>query len=253
MIIHTVYRPEENINFIEDWLRHHLKIGIKHFYLYDNGGSVGNHVKISHGSTPGITKYRYKYNHTDLDGVRAREKQILDNYPVTKISWQPKDNNNNTIYDWFGALRHFSNENKKGLCAFIDIDEFIIPVEKFYPSRMYQKKFKNRWEYSSVHDCFDACNIPSEHLDTKTIIDLDMLSDLPENIPDPHPQYNMHFNFLSELPISKNYYNHYNHNAYAHKLLIKDRYGWYGDKDSIKKIPGYDKVYYKVNQTGLRK
>lgn len=31
MMLHTIYRPEQNINFLEDWLEHYTAIGVKHF------------------------------------------------------------------------------------------------------------------------------------------------------------------------------------------------------------------------------
>lgn len=248
MIIQTVYRPEENIKFIEEWLDHHVAIGVKHFYLYDNGGSCGG--MLFPNLPPGINKHFYKFDYKNLEDIRAKESKILSKYPVTKIMWQPKDSSGNLLYGQHDSLYHFSNIVDKGLCAFIDIDEFIVKKEDFFPSRMFQKKFRNRHEYDSVYDCYDACDIDTSKMDTKVILDL---ADLKE-ILTYEKNKNIHFQSLENLPKTQNYYNHYNHGPRTHKMLTKDMLGWmFPDPEMAKKIKPYKDIFYKVESTGLQK
>ena len=252
VIIHTVYRPEENIKFIEDWLNHHLAIGVEHFYLYDNGGSIGNFKKIGHGSIPGISKYKYKFPTNQLKEIREQEEKILSKYPVTKIMWSPKNANGQIVYNYNDSIFDFLSRVDKGLCAFIDMDEFIIKKEDFYPSRMLQKKFGHREEYDSVYNCYDAADIDTTRMDTKTILDLEELRSKIYNVKI-NPQM-MHFDFMDNLQISANYYNHYNHNKYAHKILTKDVYGWRSPSlEEARKIKRYENVFYKVSDNNLKK
>lgn len=253
MIIHTVYRPEEHINFIKDWLDHHTAIGVEHFYLYDNGGSIGDFIEWNHGSSPGVSKYGYYFDHKNIQSIREAEYEIIKNYPVTKIMWQPKDFFGNTVYGYNDSLFHFSNIIDNDLCAFIDIDEFIIKKEKFFECRIFQKKFKHRGEYLSVYDCYDACDIDTSKMDTKVILNMKRFKKI--------LQYglktnnlNMHFQFLHQLARTENYYNHYNHNKYAHDLLTGPMKGWMlPDRDMANKIVPYDNVFYKVTDHGLKK
>lgn len=255
MIIHTVYRPEENIGFIDDWLNHHYAIGVEHFYLYDNGGSVGNYEPLGHGSVPGITKYKYKFDTNNLDAIREKESHILKKYPVTKIMWNQKNDNGLITYRYHDSLINFSNIIDNGLCAFIDMDEFIIKNEEFKESRLFQKRFAHIREYNSVYDCYDACDMDTSKMDTKVIIDMSrfkkILNSDHGNI---DPESYMHFSFLRDLPTTTNYYNHYNHNMYSHRLLAKGIRGWqYDPGDDIKKIKSYKDVFYKVDDHNLKK
>jgi hypothetical protein len=251
LIIQTVYRPEENIKFLDDWLNHHTAIGVKHFYLYDNGGSLDDNLFPN--LPRGMNKHHYCFEYDNLDEIREKESKILSRYPVTKIMWQPKNKDGSILYGQYEAIYHFSNIVKSGLCAFVDIDEFIIKKEEFYPSRMFQKKFRTRHEYESVYDCYDACNIDTSKMDTKVILDMSNIEEYLKNN-STHRYQNIHFQGITNLPIAKNYYNHYNHAPFTHKILTKDMLGWMDpDKEMAKKIPPYGKVFYKVEETGLQK
>jgi hypothetical protein len=252
MIIQTVYRPEQDIKYIEDWLNHHTAIGVTNFYLYDNGGSIGDEKEYSNLFVSKISKYKYPVDQSKLDEYREKERIIFKRYPVTKILWQPKNKNNQIIYDQVGALKHFSSIVDKGLCAFIDMDEFIIAKEEFFESRLFQKKFKHISEYKSVYDCHDACDLNTSNMDTKVILNM---SKFKKYLSYNNKEVTIHFNFLDHLPKTKNYYNHYNHNAYSHKLLFKYGKGWTGEfkKEYLKYAKPYNDVFYKEYDTGLKK
>ena len=84
-----MYLPQENIFFIEDWLKYHISIGINHFFLYDNTGSKFVHDPVRQNLVEhSVNKYGQKIT-TSLDQVLEIEEKIFNKYPVTKIKWQP--------------------------------------------------------------------------------------------------------------------------------------------------------------------
>ena len=105
----------------------------------------------------------------------------------------------------------FATKIKEGLCAFIDIDEFIVKKEEFYESRILQKKYDDRWKYSSIFDCDKTFDIDTTMWSSKTILDLSTFT----------PGESIHFN-NKNLPISKSWFNHYNHNESGHDWLLKN-------------------------------
>lgn len=217
MIIHTVYRPEESVDYLEEWLRYHANIGVKCFYLYDNGGSKD----ISYESDPFFknknNKTRYgidiKYSPEEARNI---EKNFIQKYNVVKINWQNKDNDGNILYMQQQSILDFSHRIKNGLCAFIDIDEFIVKRENFYPSRIFQRKMKHYSFYNSVADCHEYIPIDTKWWAPKAILDM-------SNFPDFSIEKNdtIHFERF-DLPISKNIFNHYNYNGVTHEWLMQN-------------------------------
>ena len=39
--MHTVFLARENIAYLKEWIVYHALLGVQHFYLYDNTGSIG--------------------------------------------------------------------------------------------------------------------------------------------------------------------------------------------------------------------
>jgi hypothetical protein len=214
MVIQTVYLPAENIRFIDEWLKYHSEIGVEHFYLYDNTGSqfmdCGNSVAVT-----GKNKHDRAIENRD---VEEEEAEILKNYPVTKVKWTPVINGQ-VAYDQMGACQHFKSLYPKGLCAFIDIDEFIVPQEPFRESRMYQKRCDDRWNYKRVLDCTKTFEIDTRNWGSKCILEMENFT----------PGFSIHFE-NKQIEISKSWFNHYNHNEKVHSWLL-DNYkhmapGW---------------------------
>lgn len=227
MKIFTVYRPEEHVDYLEEWIKYHLQIGVKHFYLYDNGGSVGYGPKknnihwddILHtDSKNGISRYGFKIKYTSEE-ARLKENKFINNYPVTKILWQPVVDDK-IVYGYNDAVIDFTSKVKSGLCAFIDIDEFIVKKEEFRPSRMYQRIFKDYHYFNSIFDCKETTTLEGLerdmfirllHESSKCILDLANFPDLDsvwENTIHPNT---MHF-LNTSLPLSQSHFNHYNFN-----------------------------------------
>jgi hypothetical protein len=217
MIIQTVYRPEENLDYLDDWLNHHTKIGVTHFYMYDNGGSrwIENNFGISKKMKmpENYVKYgiKIKYN---VEEARERQKDIFKKYPVTVIKWQRKNKDGELLYAQIESVLDFAKNIKSGLCAFIDIDEFIIKNEEFKVGRMYQRKFKHRSFYKTVYDCYDHIPINTKTWTPKVILNM---SQFPSTSSTDH---NIHFDHIN-IPISKNVFNHYNYNRITHKWVLE--------------------------------
>ena len=204
MVIQTVYLPAENIRFIREWLKYHSEIGIKHFYLYDNTGSrfldLGNSIAVT-----GKNKHERPIESKD---VEKEEAEILKDFAVTKVKWQPTVNGD-IAYDQMGACLHFKNLYPKGLCAFIDIDEFIVPQEPFRECRLLQKKYDDRWNYEKVLDCKKTFQIDTRRWGSKCILEMETFT----------KSETIHF-ADRVLDISKSWFNHYNHTRKGHEWLL---------------------------------
>jgi len=210
MYIQTVYLPQENVTFVEDWIRYHLSIGVEHFFMYDNTGSTYRFPenKYDHNLLhDGRNKYGQKID-MGIDQALEIEDEIFKKYPVTKITWQPMVNGQ-IVYGQMEACIDFSSKVNSGLCAFIDIDEFIIKREEFRESRILQKKYDDRWKYNSVFDCDKTFEINTRRWASKAILDMSRFtSDTDIHFPN------------HDLPMSTSFFNHYNHSRSCHEWLL---------------------------------
>lgn len=214
MIIQTVYKPEENIDFLEEWLDHHCSIGVTHFYMYDNSRGIEQRM-LSYQALDSLKK---KNKHgleftTSPEEADQRQRELFKKFPVTRIKWQRTNALNQVVYDQEGSMRHFAKHIKSGLCAFIDVDEFLIKKEEFKQSRLQQHKYKSRNFYKSVYDCHER--VPLQYTmgwNPKAIIDMSIF---PDNFQD------IHFRNIN-LPETLNFFNHYNHNEISHTAYDSD-------------------------------
>lgn len=241
MYIFTVYKPEENLDYINDWLNHHTNIGIKHFYLYDNGGGSGNWGILKEKTNINYSKSGFKHRYS-VEEAREKQKDIFKKYSVTHILWNPKDVHGNILYRWNHAVNHFRENVKTGLCAFIDIDEFIIKKEEFRACRLKGIQYKSMHYYKSVYDCHERCIVPQ--MDTKCIIDL---KNLPKMNTLSDREFDMHFKFLN-LPLSESHYNHYNYSKYRHRKFQK----YNSNLNNYEKI-SYNNLFVYEKDVGLIK
>ena len=161
-VIHSVFRMQENCPWIREWINYHLKIGITHFYLYDNSESSGG-WKTS-GKPDGSTKEKSKHGHTfyellDSNDVNQEWKRIKTDYSdvMTVIKWSPEENGK-VVYNQPQAMQHYAKNiacnDVNSWTAYIDMDELIVSdedlisilgtfndVDKY---TMEQKMFKDR-------------------------------------------------------------------------------------------------------------
>jgi len=228
--IQTVYLPQENVTFLEDWLKYHLSIGIDHFFMYDNTGSTFRYPDKKY-ETNLVYDSKNKYGRKidmPLDQALEMEEKIFKKYPVTKTIWQPMVNGK-IGYQQMDACLDFASKVTSGLCAFIDIDEFIVKKEKFRESRILQKRYDDRWNYDTVFDCDKTFDIDTRLWASKAILDMSRFS----------AGESIHFN-NKDLPYSKSWFNHYNHNEVAHEWTLSN----YKQVDPLWVPKPYNEVFY---------
>ena len=124
LAIHTVFLPKENILFIEEWIKYHINLGVDHFYLYNNDGSVGRN-----GSDKNKNKYNIPFNKVINIDYKKEIEKINKKYPqVTFIKWMPRDCKNKITYNYPLSIKHYIKNYKKknDWTVFIDMDEFIV-------------------------------------------------------------------------------------------------------------------------------
>lgn len=196
----TVFLPREHILFLKEWLVYHIELGIDHFYLYDNTGSVGRN-----GSNKEVNKYGIPYAKI-TEGMSDKDiqdilKEIQEDLPkqITYVKWTPMDAQGRIVYDWNKALRDYieSYGSNSDWTAFIDLDEFIFSPKgknlKDYLDEyekmgleeilLHQKKFDERFNnldkfVIQIESCIDGVNTKgwaSKHIARNDVIDLDAL------------------------------------------------------------------------------
>jgi hypothetical protein len=228
--IHTVYKPQENVLYLKEWLDYHTSIGVEKFYIYDNAESMNiDHLDVFK-ELPIKNKYGYEHKMT-IDHARKMQKEIIKGYNVEIIPWLPTNAEGAIIYGQTQSMTHLSKNKKDGLVAFIDVDEFIIKQEDFRQSRILQVKYENRNNYDSVCNISNAFKINTRWWSSKCIIDMSEYVE-PESV---------HFNDLN-IPISKSFFNHYNHNNVNHDWLLEN----YMRLDNSWSPVSYDKVFEKM-------
>jgi hypothetical protein len=256
MIIHTVYRPEEVLDYLESWLIHHIKIGVTHFYMYDNSGSSNQSIhpinsrerEIIKLGELGRNKYGFKHNYTPKE---ASEKQlhILKKYPVTRIDWKNRDSYGNILYNQTESVLHFKENVKQGLCAFIDVDEYIIKNEDFKEGFIFQRNFKNMFYYDSVYDCHEHIPLNTNKWSPKVILDMANFPKFDAS----NPKHTIHFEHLiGIIPETKNFFNHYNYTSYSHKHVLKN-IDIYDPTWKYRNEKDWNKCFEYMEDTGIKK
>lgn len=191
LAIHTVFLPDENIYFLEEWIKYHLHIGFDKIYLYDNNGS-----KIGNGNLNDNEKKinRYGANYSKLfsnkEHIKNEYDKILKKYSknVIKIVWQPKNENNEIHYGYVESLEHYKENyrNENDWTAFIDIDEFIIlnsnkyNLKDFIKSKQKENINKIVIKQNKMEDRF--CQIDKSIYEIKNSIDVNTDGWAPKNI-----------------------------------------------------------------------
>lgn len=219
--IQTTYQPRENLPFLEEWLQWHLGLGAEFFHIYDNTGSttdrLGNSLAVN-----GLTRYGHKVDMSLSDkDVLEIEHEILRKYPVQKVIWQPRENGR-IVMNQVAACDHFSGVVKEGWCAFIDMDEFLLPFAPMEAMlhggamRIRQKKFADRVEYSRVLDCEKTFTIDTRGWATKLI--MDMAHYVPGRASHIHELCSARQ--VIDLPLERIRFNHYNHGRVGHGWLL---------------------------------
>jgi hypothetical protein len=134
LAIMTVFILKENILFLEEWIQHHLNMGVDYFVLYDNS-KVQVQPKLTEGDKfvrPGkINKHNVNYSEFITD-EKAKELyvELLDKYhdKIDVIPWDKKNDEGEIEYFQLEAYKDFISNyfTKFEYGLFIDMDEFMI-------------------------------------------------------------------------------------------------------------------------------
>lgn len=130
--------PRENIDWIEEWVMHHIKLGASKVVLYDNTGSTGSdrwssifaHTELS---LSGIDKRGRNYKEETKDISDSEIIEYLTELEkktdgvFERVVWQPIGKRGNIVHGQAEAYADFIRKNKDVYewGAFIDVDEFI--------------------------------------------------------------------------------------------------------------------------------
>lgn len=221
--VFTTYLPRENLPYLEEWLQWHIGLGASFFHLYDNTGSttleMGNSMAVN-----GRTKYGHR---PDLslsdDEVLEIEREIIRRYPVEKVMWQPRENGR-IVWGHVAACDHFSKVVTEGWCAFIDMDEFILPLAPLAELlrggavRIRQRKFADRADYGRALDCERTFSINTREWGSKLIMDMECY--LPGGARNVHELRSARP--AIELDPEQIWFNHYNHGPAGHRWLLEN-------------------------------
>lgn len=220
--IQTSYILRENLPYVEEWLAWHSHLGASFFYLYDNSGSEqlenNNAVTVN-----GLTKYGYQLDTKLSEGECLEiERRIFAKYPVVKIAWQPRQNGH-IVWGQIEACDHAAALIQNGWCAFIDMDEFIVPevplTELLWGSSiiMQQRRFANRSHYRRALECDLCFDIDTRYWGVKQIINIADYSSA-------EVRYDIHQlkcnGIVSRIRPEQLCFNHYNHNPVCHEWLL---------------------------------
>lgn len=179
LAFHTVFILNENIKWLEEFIIYYINLGVDHFYLYDNEGSIGRN-----GSNKKVNKYGFPANTTSDETDRIEFARILEKYDkyITHVMWQPKNISNQIIYGMNDAVRNFIIKYGKlhEWVCFLDLDEFIfsksdVKLKDFLSTldknvsavKLTQKKFLDRFlskhrYITQEYGCIDNLKIGTE-------------------------------------------------------------------------------------------
>jgi hypothetical protein len=232
-VIFTVYKPEENGFYLEEWMDYHRSLGCTHFYLYANiggGGTWGHqHFGIPNDRTKAGKKFKWP-----VDKAEAMNETVIAKHnDITYVKWQPTNSKGEIIFGWNTAYLDFlERAGNKGLAALIDIDEFIVGDIKH--GRMKQRAFRDIQDFNSVYECKEALTDDIILKDTKVIIDLSAPLPLADNCNQESLKLGMHFD-QADIELLDTEYYHYNWSKLRHhKAMAAD----------VKDIP-YSRAYVK--------
>jgi hypothetical protein len=176
---HTVFILNENIKWLEEFIVYYINLGISHFYLYDNEGSIGRN-----GSNKNVNKYGFPAKTTSDKKDRDEFSRILEKYNkyITHIIWQPRNHDNQIIYGMNDAIRNciIRYGHLHEWVCFLDLDEFIFSptnvnlndylntLDKDVSAvKLIQKKFLDRFMskapyITQEYSCIDNLKIGTE-------------------------------------------------------------------------------------------
>ena len=131
LAVMSVFILKENILFLEEWLEHHISMGVDYFVLYDNSQTQKKDVGDPNVIPGKVNKHNVNYgeliSHEDANQLL---KKILNRHKgkIEIVTWAKKDKNGIIRYFQVEAFKHFCDTyyKKFDYGLFIDMDEFMI-------------------------------------------------------------------------------------------------------------------------------
>lgn len=212
--IMTVFILKENILFLEEWLVHHVGLGVDHFVLYDNSRSkVPDELPMPklESKFDGGRVNRHNIDYGSIVSERLSDNEIADMYEairtkysnvLTVLNWEPTNES--------GEICHFQDEAIKDfVCRYrsrfsygihIDIDEFLysendkqigdlidyMEGREISSGYISQRRFVNRFtsldtQVRQIPYCLKADFAQSDSNAPKTIFRMSLLQSLEED------------------------------------------------------------------------
>jgi hypothetical protein len=123
LVLQTVFLVNENVHWLEEFIRYHLAIGVDHFFLYDNNGSTGG------DGNQETNKYGFPSPTTTTPENQLKFDTLIKHYAdfVTVVPWQPQNAKGQIIYGQIEAIKHYYSEfgHLADWTVFTDLDEFL--------------------------------------------------------------------------------------------------------------------------------
>lgn len=141
--LYGIILPRLEVFFLEEWIEHHLKFGVDHFYIYDTGLIPTNNQRCGRELTPeevGVKWNKkpdadYFLEYSDLE-ICEKLLQVVEKYRnnVTLTSWQSgiqcRETENRHLQ--VAGYKHCLERHKSDWWVHIDPDEFM--CSKAHPS-----------------------------------------------------------------------------------------------------------------------
>lgn len=139
-VLMTVLIVKENILFLEEWIQHHLDLGIDHIVLYDNSKSQkwdtfesppdGNRFQSNSVNKHGVNYAESIASRISDDRVGTEFERIRKKFAkqLTVIEWARADDEGVIRYYQQAALRDFVLRYRAAYdyAVLIDVDEFLV-------------------------------------------------------------------------------------------------------------------------------
>lgn len=238
--IMTVMIIPENVMFLDEWIEHHLGLGIDHIVIYDNSKSRYND-HWERGGRPmgfdGETTNKHRVNYQEAfnrkygnmhPGDVFRDITAKYSAAVSVVEWSRTDNHGRVCYFQLPAIKHFIFHNRQTFDYMfaIDADEFIhsdcgwLPKDLFHHMEernvtsglLGQRRFLNRFAsldtpVKKIPWCYREDYPGFNFIHCKTVLRLRSFIDFHRDLRSPHTIPTA--GFMDRIPPEKMRFHHY--------------------------------------------
>ena len=172
--LYTLILPRIEFYFLEEWIDHHLNLGIDKIFIYNNGllaiDAVWGNAKDSWAKKPYLDYFR---DYTDKD-IDCKLLKLQEQYKskIALVDWKYQENHKDKYpYSQISGFKNCVNSNAFDWWLFCDPDEFfVIKPQGTFPDlintfpnftsfRFSQKIFEKR----SRHKSLSSLNYVKDH------------------------------------------------------------------------------------------